>query len=231
MPMLRSSDLRISSALVGLLAVVCGSIGNARVAAAEPVRDGPAIERSGELVNPDGNAMVLLYYQVAGLPVPVDRFVEADQRVKYASPMDKGARRQDVAAEVEAATAAVRGVGLIRLSLRSADLSEYDPTYEEFSVQALSPGSTIPFDGFGQKVALRFANGKSAQVWRVPKAEVQQVLDKMSSRYGVAADVLLKVTGAQPAPGGGTITTDVLEYELRDGSNGVVVGRVTVAAK
>ncbi|MCW5892064.1 MAG: hypothetical protein KIT14_16185 [bacterium] len=81
--------------------------------------------------------MVLLQYDLAGIPVPFERLVEEDARVRNAGPSDK-ARRSEVRAALEAGAAVVQGVGRLRLSIRNADLSEYDPTYEEFVVGALS---------------------------------------------------------------------------------------------
>ena len=122
--------------------------------------------------------------------------------------------------------AGVRDVGLIRLSLQSADLSEYDPSYGEFTVRALAPSSVIQFNALGEKVSLRFGNGKTAQIWRVPAADAQAIRDKITS-YGVSLDVLLKITAVDLGSGGGTLTADVLEYEMRDKSrSGLTIARV-----
>ena len=37
-------------------------------------------------------------------------------------------------------------IGVTRLSLNSANLSDHDPTYGEFTVRALAPSAGIPFD-------------------------------------------------------------------------------------
>ena len=183
--------------------------------------------RSGELINPDDATMVFLYYDLAGITPPVDAWVENDTRVKYASAPDKAAQRALVRAELESAPAGVHGVGALRLTM-NADLSDYDPTYGEFTVRAVAPSSTVSFQALGQKVSLRFGNGAAAQIWPVPADQAQLVRDKLG--YGSASiDVLLQIAGVQPAPGGGTIVTDVVSYELRESRTGVTLGRVQVS--
>lgn len=182
--------------------------------------------RTGELVNPDNNAMVFLYYDLAGIVPPIDRWVEEDSRVKYGPAIDKPAQRVSVRSELEAGSAAVRGTGLIRLSLNSANLSDYDPTYGEFTVRALSPSSVVVFDALGQKVTVRFGNGKYAQIWRVPPQEAQAIRDKLAQFNNVELDVLLAIKSVVPGPAGGTITTDVVEYEMRETRGGTTIARV-----
>lgn len=184
-------------------------------------------DRTGELVNPDESTMVFLYYDLAGLTPPIDDWVEEDNRVKYAQPLDKPARRKAVRSELEAAAASVRGMGFIRLTMH-ANLSEYDPTYGEFSVQALAPSSMVSYAALGQKVSVRFGNGRLAQLWRVPANEAQAIRDKVGYRTNVSLDALLRITDVLPGPGGGSITTDVIEYEMREARSGLI-GRVRVA--
>jgi hypothetical protein len=182
--------------------------------------------RTGELVNPDNNAMVFLYYDLTGIAPPIDRWVEEDSRVKYIPALDKPAARAAVRGELEAGVAAVKGAGVIRLSLNSANLSDYDPTYGEFTVRALSPSSVIPFDALGQKVSIRFGNGKYAQIWRVAPAEAQVIRDRLANYNGVDLDVLVVIRSVVPGPAGGTITADVVEYEMRETRGGTTLARV-----
>ncbi len=184
--------------------------------------------RSAELLNPDSSTVVLLYYDLAGLTPPLDNWVEEDNRVKWAQGADKASMRKAVRAELESAAAAVRGIGSIRLSM-NANLSEYDPTYGEFAVRALAPSSVISFDALGQDVTLKFGNARSAHIWRVAPAEAQAIRDKIGYINNVSLDALLRITGVQPAPGGGTIMTDDLEYEMQTTSGGLTIARVQVA--
>jgi hypothetical protein len=199
-------------------------LGSAAAGAGAPSAAGAA----RELVNPDASTMVFLYYELAHLPLPIDTWVEEDSRVRFAPAPDKAARRTAVRAELESAAASVRGVGALRLTM-NANLSEYDPSYGEFTVRALSPSSVVNFDALGQKVAVSFTNGRTAQIWRVPQAEAQGIRDKISYSSNVEMDVLLRIANVLPGPGGGTLATEVIEYELRETQRGVAIARVQLA--
>lgn len=195
--------------------------------AAPPSGSGTFAGRTGQLVNPDDSTMVFLYYDLAGIQPPIDRWVEDDSRVKMAQPIDKAATRAAVRAELEAAGAAVRGVGVIRVTM-NANLSDYDPTYSEFTVRALAPSSVLTFSTLGQKVEVGFNNGLTAQIWKVPAEEAQAIRDKIGYTRNVSVNALLGITSVQPGPGGGRISANVLEYELREDTTGTTLARVNV---
>jgi hypothetical protein len=209
---------------------VAAGPGASETRAAPAPAPAPIDGRTGELVNPESSAMVLLYYDMAGVAPPIERWVEADPRVAYVKALDKPAAREMVRAELEAAAAAVRDVGVLRLTL-AANLSEYDPTYGEFTLRALAPSSVITFDAFQQKVELRFGNGLEAQTWKVAPEDSQRIRDTLGPMGSATADVLLVITGVQPAPGGGSFTADVVEYELRHDRSGNLLARVRVAPR
>lgn len=187
----------------------------------------PLRNRSGELLNPQAGTVVMLYHDLAGIAPPMNRWVEGDNRVTVARPADKPGARAAVRAELESGMVAVRGVGILRLTL-DANLSDYDPNYGEFTVRALAPSSVVEFKALGHEVGLRFANARAAQLWRVPADQAQSVLDRIG--YGeVTADVLLQIQSVHAAPTGGTITNNVIEYELRETRGGTVLGRVQLA--
>lgn len=183
-----------------------------------------------ELVNPDANTVVFLYYELAHLPLPIDTWVEEDSRVKYAPAPDKAAHRIAVRAELQSAATSVKGIGALRLTM-NANLSDYDPSYGEFTVRALSPSSVVGFDALGQKVQVNFKNGRTAQIWRVPQAEAQGIRDKIGYSSNVEMDVLLRIVDVLPGPGGGTIVTEVVEYDLRETQRGVALARVQPASR
>lgn len=183
--------------------------------------------RPRELLNPDEASMVLLYFDLAGIPPRIDDWVEQDPAVQYAPGTEKAGRRATRKAELQGAVAGVHDVGALRLTL-DANLSPYDPTYGEFTVRALAPSSVIRYAALGQKVEVSFTNGLTAQTWKVPAAEAQAIQDRLSGYRPVSLDVLLRITGVQPAPGGGTVTTEVVEYEMRDGQTGAPIARVQV---
>lgn len=207
----------------------------AAAAAAAPAAAAPAAApvtgingRSGELLNPDTSTVVMLYLDLANLPVPLEQWVDGDNRVRMARPADKPAQRAAVRAELEAALAGVHNVGVIRLTM-IANLSEYDATYGEFTVRAFAPSSMVEFKEYGQKVELKFGNARAAQVWRVPADQAQGVLDRIGLHGNVTADALLRIRDVHAAPEGGSITVDVVEYELRENRSGALLGRVQPA--
>ncbi|GMU75534.1 MAG: hypothetical protein AMXMBFR45_10250 [Gammaproteobacteria bacterium] len=60
-------------------------------------------------------------------------------------------------------------------------------------------------------------------------AEAQAVRDRIGPIRNVSADVLLRITGVQPGPGGGRISTVVADYELRNNQDGTTLARVRVS--
>ena len=169
----------------------------------------------------------MLYFNLAGLAAPLEQWVNGDNRVQMAPAADKPAQRAAVRAELEAGLAGVRNAGAIRLSIL-ANLGEYDATYGEFTVRAFAPSSVVEFKAFGQSVALKFGNARAAQVWRVPADQAQGVRDRVGYA-SVSADALLQIGDVHAAPEGGTITVNVIEYELREDRGGTLLGRVQPA--
>lgn len=174
--------------------------------------------RTGVLTNPSDSEMVFLYYDLAGVPPPIDQWVAQDERVTGAPGAKKAERRTEVAAELKAGLAAVKGVGVLHLTTR-AQISQYDPTYDEFTIGALSPASQYGFQALGRKVTVKLDNGLDAQTWSVPKDQAQAITDKFGDR-GLTLDVVLKIVKVLPAPDGGTFVTHVESWTLRDNSSG-----------
>lgn len=194
--------------------------------AAASNRSNPFAQRSGELSNPDDSAMVMLYHDLAQLPPPIASWVEADNRLQFAPAPQKAGLREQLTREFEAARDAVKNVGVLRITLADAQLSDYDPSYGEYTIRALSPSSTIGFKALGQTVTLKFDNARDAQLWKVAADEAQAVQDKLGNYGRAALDITLAVSGVVPGPAGGTITTRIVEYELRAQRNGNTLARV-----
>ena len=186
--------------------------------------------RDGELLNPDSSTMVLLYYDLAGIPAPIQQWLDDDMRVRMAPGSEKPATRDLVRRELEAGVAGVRKVGALRLTMH-ANLGDYDTTYEEFTVRALAPSSVVEFKAFGQNVSLKFGNARAAQTWRVPAKEAQAVRDRIGFPSDISVDALLQIRDVHAAPEGGTITANVIEYELRENRGGTLLGRVQLGSQ
>lgn len=182
--------------------------------------------RNGELTNPDDQTMVFLYYDLAGITPPIDQWVERDNRVTFARGADKAAQRATAKAAFQAGMASVRGVGVIHLTA-NANLSQYDPTYGEFTVGALAPGSAYTFRALGQQVEVKFDNGLVAQTWSVPKAQAQAIADKIGTDP-LTVDATLKIDKVLPRPDGGTIVSRIVSWNLRNARDGTTVARMQV---
>jgi hypothetical protein len=226
-PLSRGTQARTPPAASALAQAAAVRAPPAAVTAATPMAAAAAgSARPREVLNPDKSTMVFVYFDLAGMKPPIDEWVENDARVRYAPPLQKAARRAAVRAELESGLAAARGVGRMRVSLADAGLSDYDPSYGEFTVRALGPGSELVYETLGQKVRTRFGNGETAQLWKVPPDQAQSIRDRVA-RGPVHLDVLLKVTGVQPGPGGGEIDTSIEEYTLHIG-DGSTLARIRV---
>lgn len=184
--------------------------------------------RTEVLMNPDDTSIVFLYQDLSSLTPPIEQWVEVDNRVRSSDPRDRAAMRQTIKSELEAAASSVGDVGQIRLSLQNANLSHYDSTYGEFIVGALSPGSVIEYNAFGRKVNLKFANGRTAQIWKVTPEQGQEIDDRLTNFQNVRLDVLMQIKSVMPGRGGGSIMVDVVEYELRDGRDDTTIGRIKI---
>jgi hypothetical protein len=182
--------------------------------------------RQGELASPNDSSIVFLYYSLASLKPPLESWVENDPRLLQASAPDKALRRQELHNEYELGAKSVNDIGTIRVSLNSANVSEYDPTYGEFTVGAISPGSHLAYSAFNQNIKIQFANAKTAQLWRVTPEEAQVVRDKLGRYASASVDLELKIIGVQPETNGGTIMANIVEYELRDNIKNIAVGRI-----
>lgn len=185
--------------------------------------------RTGAFTNPSNSQMVFLYYDLAGIPPPIDQWVEQDSRVQSAPGANKAALRTQVKAELQAGLAAVRGVGVLHLTT-SANVSQYDPSYGEFTVGALSPASEYTFDALNQHVTVKLDNGLAAQTWSVPKDKAQAITDQLGDANPVL-DVVLKITKVLPDMQSGTLVTRVQSWTLRDANHGTTFARVEVPAK
>ncbi|MDP1532169.1 MAG: hypothetical protein Q8L92_01160 [Rubrivivax sp.] len=215
------------SAASGTPAAAPGSAPAASVApAATPAS--PFATRTGELTNPEDTAMVMLYHDLAGIPAPITRWVEADNRLQFAPGPQKAALREQITGEFGAARDAVRNVGILRITLADAQLSDYDPGYGEYTIRAISPSSTIQYKTLGTEVTLKFDNARTAQLWRVPPDEAQRIADTLGNYGRAALDLTLAVTGVVPGTAGGTLTTRIVEYELRAQRGGQTLARTSL---
>ncbi|GGY37081.1 hypothetical protein [Parvularcula lutaonensis] len=124
------------------------------------------------------------------------------------------------------------GVGRLRLSV-NARLSDYDPTYEEFYLGALSPGSHLTYRPFGAYfpntlsagVRVEFANAREASVLSVTPAEAEAMIERLDNFRNVTLDLDLSILDVTPASQSAVIRTRIDRYTIvskgRPGPGGV----------
>jgi len=195
--------------------------------AAPPTIPAAIAQRTGELTAPDDFTMLMLYYSLTGLQPPIDKWVEDDMSVRTAAPADKAAARDAVRARIAAGLQSVGNVGKLRITA-NAGLSDYDPSYSEYTVRIFAPSSSLVFNRAGERVLVKFDNAQAAQRWGILKDEAQGIKDRIQYNSSVVAEALLQITGASPESDGGTIRTRVISYELKNNGSGTTIARVTV---
>lgn len=183
--------------------------------------------RTREVGNPDDFTMVLLSYSLSGATPPIDKWIEGDTSVRFAQPIDREAARNALRQKIDAGLAAARDIGLIRLTM-DADLSDFDPSYNEYTIRALAPSSMVTFRTFDEQVSVTFNNAEQAQRWSIDPRQAQLIRDKVQYGSGATIEMLLRISGSTPNGGAGTITTTVLSYELRSHRDGTTLARVTL---
>jgi len=128
-------------------------------------------------------------------------------------------------AQFDASIASVADVGRLRVTL-NATLGNYDPSYGEYLIRDIGPGSMITFEGLGEKASVKFSNGQVAQIWKVTPEEAKLVRDKVGPYGGVTLDLLLQITGVQPGTANAAIMADIVEFEMRTNPGGLSVARL-----
>jgi hypothetical protein len=183
--------------------------------------------RTRTLSNPDDFTMVLLYYSLSGAKPSVDKWIEDDATVRYAPPADRDGARKALRQKIEAGLAAAHDVGLVRLTM-DANLSDFDPSYNEYTIRAISPSSVVYFKSFGEQVSVKFDNAEKAQRWSIDPKEAQSIRDRVQYGSGATIELLARITGTTPDASAGTINTTIISYELKAHRDGSTLARVTL---
>ncbi len=197
------------------------------IQASAPVPE--AIQRTGELISPDDEAIAALYYGWANEQPPIEDLAKA--KIEYDSSVNEFNRAEKLAAaaaDYQRQFEAGADAGFIRLNLRSS-LSEYDAQYGEFYLSAFTPGNAISYKAFGRKYRLQFENDMAAYRWQVPVEDAQKIAARAEERNpyrNLTIPVRLQVTGVSPAGNGGTIRAKILSYTIQNSTSDKVLGQV-----
>lgn len=75
---------------------------------------------------------------------------------------------------------------------------------------------------------MKFDNGDKAQRWSVDPKDARSINDRVQYGSSATIEMVLKITGSTPTASGGTITTNVLSYEIKSRRDGTTLVRKTV---
>tara|TARA_Y100001933_G_scaffold264768_1_gene332440 strand:- start:10894 stop:11547 length:654 start_codon:yes stop_codon:yes gene_type:complete len=180
-----------------------------------------AAERNGVVADPDSFDVRRIYLdwsgEDAGLDGSADRLVPPIGGTRSGTPVNEFNRASMVAAErqrLEALLSERRGIGTLVTNI-GGTLSDYDPGYGEFYVDAFAPGSRFSFPMHadqhaeralpGLHVTLELENALDAYVWQVASDQAAKLIatleDEGNASRRVIARTTVRLTGAEKDAG------------------------------
>lgn len=155
--------------------------------------------------------MIRIYYAVAGLPPPREKWAERIlPRVDNSLPPEEAWNR--AMAEVDARWNALKDVRCITLNADSG-IRRYDAARGGLLVEAFSPSSYYNFGDYADRVRLKIRNADAAYLWKMPP-ERGQALTANYNMSGSSVVARLKIVGARPSQDGGIIEAEVIDYDF-----------------
>jgi len=187
-----------------------------------------------EIIAPDDETIVWIFLARAGVTPPIAEWARAHVRSQgytYDPPVNEFNRQEyiDAAArDLQARFDATRDVGIVTLNVR-ARLSEYDPGYGEFYIDAFAPGHYLTFQALGQEVAVKPTNATAAYTWKVPPEQARLIAERLGSYRSVTITARLELQDALRGAKGGSINARILTYAILD-EKGRAIGNIDLSA-
>ena len=192
-------------------------------------------QQNGQLAEPkcseyrtdlDDGDIVRIYYAVAGLTPPLEKWAER------AVPYDNGGVSQEEAwkrakAKVQAQWDAVKDVRCFTIRT-SANIGSYDDARGGLPVGAIRPDRYFTFSEGGDYVQVRLVNADKANLWKIPRDRAMA----LTANYGLngaTAVIRIKVLSARPSDHGGVIQGRVTGYDIVSDRNGVQPYSVSIS--
>lgn len=205
-----------------------GGTPSAAETAPAPIQSRPLRLGQAVLNNPSEAQFAMAYYQIAGLPMPLDRWASEDSRVRAANEFDRPDILGVVKQELTAAAAAVDGTGFIKINT-DMSFGEYDHEALGYRLNGIENDRYYHWNFRGAQYRLTMENGDEARLWRLPPDEARSILERVPHRN---VDVVLtfKIVGAVPDGSGGILKGRIVSYDIytRDRNNPVKLGSVSV---
>lgn len=195
--------------------------------ASQPTSAAPQRINVGDrtLSAPTDFQMAVAFYQIVGLEPPFNDWARADPRARQANEFQRAAVATRIQEELLLAARAVTGVGFVELNAGS-NFGEYDMAAQGFRLTELDNDRYYSWNYGGNQYRLTMENGNEAQLWRIPQADAQRLVENSISRRA-NLKLRFRITGALPeSNGGGTLQGRVVGYEVFD-QNGNKVGEMT----
>lgn len=162
-----------------------------------------------------------------GAEAPIDRWAEAMVRVGTdgVTEFNYAEHLQAAKGGIERTRDGARGYDRMRLTLKSR-LSNYDATYQEFYVDAFSPGMFVTYRPFNRRkpnplaggVKLIFTNADDAFVLSVPPDEAEALVGRLGPRRQLTVDIEVTIEEVNATSAGAEILASIDRYSLLSGS-------------
>lgn len=178
------------------------------------------------LRDPSGETAVWAFHHLAGsepnfAPLVAERMRKVRDVNEFNRAEVMAAQEQQLRTEYAAAA----GYTHMELNLNS-QLSEYDPTYQEYYLSALGPGSYVSFHGHGERVDVRLINAEDGSVWPLPPQEAEKIAGMLGGyNRQVSLRLQLQITDATPTSGGGDIHARILRFSIYTPPRGNFAGK------
>lgn len=186
--------------------------------------------RLGQAVlnNPSDAQIAMAYYQIAALPMPLDRWASQDSRVNSANEFDRPEVLSVVKQELTSAAAAMDGTGFVKINT-DMSFGEYDHDALGYRMSGIESDRYYHWNFRGAQYRLTMENGDEARLWHLPPDEARGVLERLPSRH-VNVTLMIKIVDAVPDGSGGILKGRIASYEIYtpDRRNAIKLGTVAV---
>lgn len=180
------------------------------------------------LRDPTGETVVWAFYQLAGLEPDFEPLVV--KRMRNERDVNEFNRAQIMAEkEQELRTEFAAAAGYTHMTVNlSSGLSQYDPTYEEYYLSAMGPGSYLSFHGHDQRVDVRLINAEDGSVWSLPPQEAEKVASVLGGgghNRQVSLRLELELGETIPTGNGGELHAKILRLGIYTPPRGNFAGK------
>jgi len=187
---------------------------------------GTVAQEQRVLRDPTGETVVWAFYHLAEVEPDFEPLVTTRMRgERNVNEFNRADIMAEKEAELRTEFAAAAGYTHMTVNLNSG-LSQYDPTYEEYYLSAMGPGSYLSFHGHGQRVDVRLINAEDGSVWSLPPQEAERVAGILGGyNRQVSLRLELELGDAIPTSKGGELHAKILRFGIYSPPRGNFAGK------